>query len=207
VSIYSEVIETRGDYRVRIEADQDAGEPYDDGSAPLLRIEYRSGEYRAEHIQRSSRPTEADGAVEAAVSRWGGLSRDDWRLVEKFMRAYLGTTVIQTWYSGDYWYVAYDTGEWREYAGQTEAVAGPNWQSVLAGFDLMAEWKSYVEGDVWGYIVEKRVTWATGDDDYDDRETWEDAPDDSSCWGLYGHEYAEQAAREALDEHAPEVKA
>jgi len=111
---YSEVLETSNDgrFRVRLVLDEFADEPYDDGASPLLRLEYRHG-YRAEHVMTGSRPADADGCVEAAAERWG----TDFELLEKYLRAYHGATKVETWHSGDYWYVTYDPAAWREWAG------------------------------------------------------------------------------------------
>jgi hypothetical protein len=183
---YSEVLETSNDgrFRVRLVLDEFADEPYDDGASPLLRLEYRHG-YRAEHVMTGSRPADADGCVEAAAERWG----TDFELLEKYLRAYHGATKVETWHSGDYWYVTYDPAAWREWAGAPEGSAD------------MSEYRAWCEGDVWGYVVDKRVTWHTDDPDFEDEDRWEDAGD--SCWGFYGRagangEYLEQTAREAL---------
>lgn len=70
------------------------------------------------------------------------------------------------------------------------------------------EYNRWADGDVWGYVVQERVTWAKIPDDgteyrpgdmhpmTETRETWEDT--DESCFGFIGYEYAEQEAREAL---------
>jgi hypothetical protein len=44
---------------------------------------------------------------------------------------------------------------------------------------------TYLRGDVWGYIIE------------DDAGNYID-----SCWGMYGHEYAEEEAKLAMKENA-----
>jgi hypothetical protein len=59
------------------------------------------------------------------------------------------------------------------------------------------EWRAYVEGDVWGYVVERKVDLSMTDCDV--IESWEEV---DSCWGFYGEEWAEQAAVEALDDEA-----
>jgi hypothetical protein len=178
---YSETIETSGNYRVQLVIDEAAGEPYDDGGAPIMRLEYQGGYWHAEHVDSGGRPHDGDGRIEEAAQRWG----TDFDLLEKYLRAYHGTTKLQTWHSGDYWYLAYDTAPWRDYTGARA--------DLIAGEDLMAEYRAYAEGDVWGYVVERQVTWHA--DDYDDRDSWEPV---DSCWGFYGHDYARQSALEAL---------
>jgi len=105
-------------------------------------------------------------------------------------------TRIVTWSSGDYTYVTYDDAAWREWAGAPEGSAN------------MSEYRAYAEGDVWGWVVEKRVTWHADDPDCGDRETWEHV---DSCWGYYGRngangEYLEQCARDALADAAQDSK-
>lgn len=46
---------------------------------------------------------------------------------------------------------------------------------------IIAEWNQYLSGDVWGYIIEE-----------------DDGTQVDSCWGIYGHEEAVQAGREAM---------
>jgi hypothetical protein len=195
---YSEVLETSGDgrFRVQLVADECADEPYDDGASPLLRLDQSSYGVKAEHVMATGRPLDADSYVENAAMCWGPPNRDSWRLFEKYLRAYFGVTVIETWYSGDYWYVTYDPAAWREWSGAPE------------GSVSMSEYRAYCEGDVWGFVVEQNVTWTT-DDDYPDMATWEHV---DSCFGFYGRDgangdYLESTAREALADAVAENNA
>jgi hypothetical protein len=184
---YGETLETSEDgrYRVRLIQDDCPDEPYDDGASPLMRLDNGHYGWRAEHITGgTSRPTDADSYVEAAAERWGS----DFGWLEKYLRAYHGVTMVKTWHSGSYWYITYDPAAWRAWCGAPEGSAD------------MSEYRAYCEGDVWGYVVEKRVTWHTDDPDYEDEDRWEDV---DSCWGFYGShgangEYLESTAKEAL---------
>jgi hypothetical protein len=194
VSEYSEVIETRGDYRVRIEIDPGPSEPEGDCEAPLLRVEIGSAS------SVDSRAKFADDRVRAAFGYWCRRPGDEgWRFFVKYVCAFFGATSVQSWLSeNENYYVAWDTPEYREYSGAP---------ADLSDADLVgAEWKAYTNGDVWDVVVEKRVTWTT-DDEYDDRDTWEDAGELAASGGYYGRDWAEQAAREHLDEWAPGVPA
>jgi hypothetical protein len=184
MSQYSEVIETRGGYRVRIVADQAPYAPEADCESPLMRIERGSLEFRRDTYG-------TDTAVKAAFDRWTSRPGDDgWKLFEKYLRAYLGVKVIQVWRSEDVTYVGYDCPEWREYVGLAA-------DEDISGQDLIgSDWKAYVDGDCWSAVTEKRVTWTTDDSDYENRDAWEVTGDSQN--GLYGREYAEEAAREAL---------
>jgi len=184
----SETLETSPDgrFRVRLIRDEYAAEPYDDGQSPLLQLEYR-GSWRATHVMATGRPLDDDARIEEAAERWGYGTNA--ALLEKYLRAYYGVTAIESWHSGDYWYVTYDPARWREHVGAD------------AGSVDLSEYRAWCEGDVWGYVVEKRVTWHTDDPGYEDETRWE-ATDDS-CWGFYGSDgpngaYLEQTARDAL---------
>ncbi len=191
---YSEILKTSDDgrYRVRLIADEDAPEPYDDGQSPLLRLDYHDyNGWRAEHVIATGRPLDDDARIQEAAERWG-YGRNS-ALFEKYLRAYYGTREIVSWHSGSYQYVTYDTAKWRTYIGVTEEVmaAHPDRHYVN-----MNEYRSWCEGDCWGYVVEKRVTWHTDDPDYADEARWEGT--DDSCWEYYGRDYAEEEARQAL---------
>lgn len=183
---YSEILETSEDgrFRVRLVLDECPHEPYDDSHSPLLRIDH----HWAEHIQIGGRPTNSDDQIEDAISYWHTCPADsNWPLFERYLRAFHGVTEVETWHSGSYWYVTYDSAAWRKYVGAPKGSAD------------MSEYRAWCEGDVWGWVVEKNVTWHA-DDGRDDMTTWEHG---DSCWGYYGSngangEYLRSCAREAL---------
>jgi hypothetical protein len=182
---YSETLETSddGQYRVQLIADEYADEPYDDGQSPLLRLETTGYGVRAEHVMATGRPVDDDARIEEAAQHWATTPADsDWPKFEKYLRAYYGVTVIETWNSGSYWYVTYDPARWREYAG------------APAGSVDMSEYRAWCEGDVWGYAVERNVTWHRDDDPDTAMHTWET---EDSCAGFYGRDYAEEEALRA----------
>lgn len=65
------------------------------------------------------------------------------------------------------------------------------------------EYRSWAEGDVWGYIVEERQLWHRHLKEdpslppVDQRYEW--VRTDDSCWGIIGYKWAEQEALNALD--------
>jgi hypothetical protein len=188
---YEETLRTSddGQWRVRLIADESPPEPYDDGQSPLLRIEYTSRGWIPEHVMATGRPADDDARIESAASQWGyGWNRG---LFEKYLRAYYGTREIVAWHSGDCWYITYDTARWRSYIGFEPGAETPH---PLVNMD---EWRAYCEGDCWGYIVERRVTWYRDGDPATTRTTWEEV-EDGSCWGFYG-DYGREAALEAYE--------
>lgn len=186
------VLETRGDYRVLLRQDPYPDEPYDDGQSPILRINRTRWAWDAAHVMVGGRPTDDDSRIEEAAARWA----HDLNLLEKYLRAYHGTTVFKQYgpnQATDYTYVTYDTERWREYVWPAElGYPVPDGAGVN-----MDEYQAWLEGDVYFYQVQKRVTWHTDDDDYDDETRWEDVPD-GTVGGFYGYEYAKQEALDAL---------
>ena len=55
------------------------------------------------------------------------------------------------------------------------------------------EYRSWVGGDVWAYVIQRAVAWKRVDGTGDELTTWEIV---DSCGGFYGHAYAKKAAEE-----------
>lgn len=198
---YSEVLETRGGYRVRLALDEDAQEPDDDGQSPLLRIDPGRLCTVTAHVSPGSRPHDLDERVEQAAAHLFDTYRQAkaQEILGRWLRAYLGVTATEWYWSDSYWYVTYDSADWRAWAGAPE------------GSVDMSDYRAWVNGEVYGYVIEKQITWravnpVTDDPayaEYPDRVTWEEIEDGGSSWGYYGHEWAEQAAREAFEAELP----
>lgn len=183
-----DVIEETESLRVRLVPDISPDEPYDDGGSPLIRIDYRStwDTYRAEQVTGITSYRAHDALVSAAA-RW----HREPELFERYARIFHGVTKVETWHSGEAWYLACDPADWRELMGLTDEylVAHPD----VVTTD-MTEWRAYCEGDVWGYVLEERAHWVREGTD-EERNTWEQV---DSCFGFYGYDYALESAREAM---------
>jgi hypothetical protein len=57
------------------------------------------------------------------------------------------------------------------------------------------EYQAWAEGDVYFYVVEKAVGWKREDGEPGDMTTWQE---EESCGSLIGHDWAVQAAKDAL---------
>lgn len=186
-----EVIMRRNDMRLRLVRDDFPAEPYHDGQSPILRLYPLGGVgWRADYIDSiGGYPPAAIDDIAAAGSRWGR----DRELFERYLRMFHGTTAVQ-WYDGrcgggDYVYVTFDTADWRQHHGIADG--------QIDVID-MSEWQAYCEGDVYGYIIEEHAAWQGTDSAgavIDTMQTWETV---DSCWGFYGFDHAEQAARQAV---------
>lgn len=170
------------EYRVRLVPDTDAEQPYDDGAWPILRKEpiRGSGTY-VEAFNKQGEPY-----VDAfARLKEGGYPTE---VFERYLRIFHGVNHFHTYgpnRATDYTYMAFDPTVWRQ-------------DNIAEDHDLsqekpLAEVEAWVEGDVWGWVSERRAN-SSGIADEDD---WEE---ESSCYGLYGRDYAEEAAQEELND-------
>jgi hypothetical protein len=182
-----DVVATRGeDLRVRLELDNTPEPPYDEGSAPILRLDGRN------HVDQVTETTNylVHPRIMVAAQTW---NFDD-NLFIRYLRAFHGVTRTEYYASGRDRYFSFDPADWRERVGCPDPAEHPDVNPAD-----MSEWEAYVEGDVYGWVVERRVTWRREDDPTVTRDEWVEV---ESCWGFYGREYAEEAAREALEETA-----
>lgn len=201
-----DIIEERDGFRVRLQRDTDAEQPYDDGACPILQI---TCDYYG-HGEAAAFNTQANG-FEVAYNRFVQFKspRDGMEIFKRYLRIFHGTKSFGTYHlrhTGEYGYVAFDTKAWLEEIGVTEE--NPDIEPVDRASGSLDEVKAWVEGDAWGWIVEKKVRFyrvyvdeegiELSDDGYIEAETEEDWAEVDSCWGFYGREYAEQAAKEAL---------
>lgn len=177
----SEVLKQQDGYRVRLELDESPEQPYDDGQSPILLMTYRNG-WHAEHVDPGThRPRDCDADIQRAAEHFGS----DFDRLEYYLRAFHGVTKVEQFDTRDNdHYFSYDDKAWRDKVGAPEGSAS------------LEEWQAYVEGDVYGYVIEKRVNWTADADEFDDRESWESV---ESCWGFYGEKYATEEATEAFD--------
>lgn len=170
-----------GTLRAVIVADHYAEAPYDDGGSPILRMYYDYG-WRAKHVDGvSSFVPSGIGNIIKAAERW---ARDDSDLFERYLRIFHGMTSVRYHFDrdGDEW-VTFDTAEWRECVGAPEGAAD------------MTEYIAWLNGECYGYAVERKVTWHA--DGFGERESWETI---DSCFGFYGWtDYLRVEARGAYE--------
>ena len=192
------VTTTKGTFRVRLEQDQDAESPRSYDNLGTMVLAHR----------RYSLPREGDltSEIDDAFERGG------YRLASRYLTATKQALVVLPVYG-------YDHGQLVLQAGDPQGQFSDPWDSGLAGLIYITpeavkenwtetpdadhltaalkaeveEYNSWATGDVYGYIVEKLVPEC---DHCGCEERWEET--DDSCWGLIGYEYAQEAAREAL---------
>jgi hypothetical protein len=178
--MYSEVLESTDDMRVKVVLDEGPEEP--DNYSPLLRQDHRRGcfdNHIVQHVGWSDGYPCSD-RIEEAARRWGV----DSLLFAKYLRAYHGVTQMVRYANSDWVYVTFDDASWRQ-VNDLEIGASVN----------LDDYRAWCEGDVYGYVIEKKVLWkpvnvpADGDVTI---TTWEEV---SSLWGIYGYEYAVAEAK------------
>lgn len=178
------------EYRVSIVPDQDAQEPYDDGQWPILRLERHRGQGTYVEPFNDAAKGFEDKFAALMVRSTGRLAPAE--LFERYLRIFHGVSQFRTYgpnQGTDYTYMAFDTKAWRESVGWTDERGGI---AVMAEEKPLAEIQAYVEGDVWGWISEKR--W-NPDEDQEDDEGWEAI---ESVWGYYGKSHATAEAESNL---------
>ena len=104
------------------------------------------------------------------------------------------------WDSGPVGFI-FDTEAARTHAGMDHPTVQQVTEYLTAEVN---EYNQYLTNDVWGVVVERKVTWQrTGQPDTT-MDTWEDI---DSFYGLYGSEYAATEAASQFDYYTAEVAA
>jgi hypothetical protein len=196
---YSEVVTTSedGKFRVKIVQDQDAQMPDWYGMVPVMQID--TGYYGS--VKATAFNEHAQPYVDAfnRLSDLGNGNGYSYEVFERYMRIFHGTVAVDSYNVGvirEYGYVAFDTAAWREEMGCSEE----QMKEEERKGDLLHDIQAWAEGDVWGIVIEKLVSWSTEDEDFDDFNDWEEVRDES-VWGYYGQEYAEESAKEMLESY------
>lgn len=174
-----DVIDTAGPYRVRLELDTDAPNPRRDYDHLCNVITPTQSRYL---------PIDDDGGPLQYGWNYYRVRPDSEELFVRWARMRHGVTVVvdrPTEGAWALWYLMPDKA--------AESSAPPE-QVIKAE---IAEYTAWASDEVYGYIIEKSVTWkAEGeheDEIPDEMTTWEQV---DSCWGYYGRDDAEQTARE-----------
>lgn len=170
------------EYRVGLRRDDEPQEPYDDGGWPILQVEYKHYDYVATAFNKQAEPY---------VDKFNELFERlrELRTWERFAKIFLGSKHVHEYgfnRGTDYSYIAFDTPEWRENVGAPED---------LSKEKPLAEIQAWIEGEVYGWIVQTRYN------PDEELAPWEDWETQDSCYGFYGSEWAKEAALEALKEY------
>lgn len=184
-----ETIELGANLRVRIEQDTDVEAPEDD----IFQITYRaSSRYTlgTESVSDSRKEEIERGLADGSLIGW-----------PVFAYVHSGATIRMA--ESNPFHCQWDSGQSGIVYAKREDII-KEWgkkrltkkvieraQAYAKG--VVDQFASYLEGDVYGYIVERTRT--NADEDVLVEETLD------SCWGFYGRDYAIQEARSAGEAH------
>jgi len=181
----TEILESAGQYRLRLEIDQWSQSPRTDHDNLCHVITVPGSRYI---------DVDADGGL--LQDGWGRIKeRAD--AVEVFTRwacTFHGAVIaVHTPAQGadSIWYLLPD--------GIAE-VTDP--QEYIRG--EISEYRHWADGEVYGYTIEKSVTWKRADNQDGEMRTWEPL---ESCWGYIGHQWAVEAATAEFALYKAEVEA
>jgi hypothetical protein len=171
-------------WRARLVHDEDAGEPDGDALAPALLVTARGRPRFATGVYVPERA----GQIVAAWTRL-----DDRDRFGRYLRICHGVTAVAVATSADLDVVVFDTADFRRHVGITTRPADLSGEA--------AEWQAWLDGDVYGVVVERRhngtTTW--DDDTVTATSAWREV---DAVWGVFGHEYAHEYAVDLLHDHA-----
>jgi hypothetical protein len=183
-------IEENDNYRVRLAHDDSGEKPYDEGAVPILSRPFRSYGERWEAVN-----DQADGLTGLLNALGERFNEDE---IERFLKIFVGAYSVRWDSSDNCRYLAFDTPEWREKVGLTDeylATAKLDREKLAEG--SLTEILAWANGEVYGYILERKVTGRKVYDgqDINDAEPFEEWQEVESCWGFYGWDYAEEEAK------------
>lgn len=190
---YLDIIEENDDYRVRLEHDDSGEKPYDEGAVPILSREFRGYGSRWEAVN-----DQAEGLTGLLNALEERFEEED---IERFIRIFLGAYSVKWDSSDNCRYLAFDTAEWREKVGITDEWLNRESDMKMDPSELasgsLEEVIAWANGEVYGYILERKVTGRKVYDgeDINDAEPFEEWQEVESCWGFYGRDYAEEEAK------------
>jgi hypothetical protein len=186
-----EIIETVGNHRVSLLADDSPSAPDHDGQGYVIRANLHCG--RALTVHADSSDAEPDFDLNHLARRYG----NDYQMVERYLRIFHDVVsfdytswdrdmmfFVVTRQQAEAWGCLLE--DWHKLAGQAEEV-----------------WAYYGAGETYGYVVETLETWTRNSDGFE-MESWAEV---DSCWGLYGWDDAESQARDALKWRVEQVAA
>ena len=188
-----EVAEERDSQRIILVRDSDMSGELDPRDADHLGVmwcgnhaRYLLGDATQSHIPEYKE-------VDAAFEHYCIAGRGGWRELQRYLRMVIGATVVKPLWLTDHSGLSISTS------------GGPGWDAGLLGviFDTprtrkdtgvpldrveellnseVEEYNSYLMGDVWAVITQRKCIGCDG---------W---IDEDHVWGIIGHEYAQEAA-------------
>lgn len=156
-------------WRYRILYDEEYFQPWGDALAPALLVERGRYARFADDVYQPKHANE----IFAAWRHFGDLA-----MFERYLRIMHATTAVERVDSHDMTVITFDTNDFRAHAGITGV-------TDLSG--EAAEWRAWLDGEVFGVQIEQRT--GSGPGDWAVRD---------EIWGLYSWDYAISEATRML---------
>lgn len=198
-----DIVKENDNFRARLEYDESGEKPYDEGATPILSREFRSYGSRFEAVN-----DQADGFESLIGEVYNACPNNDpEEFVTRFLRIFVGSYSVEWDSSDNCRYVAFDTPEWREKVGLTDEYLDKVGTDVLDRSKLaegsLSEILAWANGEVFGFIVEKRTKgWVVFEDEDREDEAFQRWEEVDACWGFFGRESAVEAAVESFDHYS-----
>lgn len=203
-----DVIDEYQDWRLVLIHDPGAEKPYNEGSTPLVQFQV-SWRGPLTDIDQVSGTTDyvLPESILDAFQHFGCEEDADREKFERYLRIFHGMRSI-VWLRNNpvaaYDYVTFDTQDWRDKAGLTDEYLAQHPDVEGDGFANLDEFQAWLEGDVYGYRIERKQRWLPVNDENEivsflsttEMTTWEE---EDACFGFYGHDVALDAAGEAFN--------
>ncbi len=199
---YLDIVKENDSYRVRLEYDDSGEKPYDEGAVPILSREFGRYSNRWEAVNEQGKD------FESIISELYNRFDNEEEVIERFLKIFHGAYSVEWSSSQDNRYLAFDTAAWREHVGLSDEWLDRDSdikqdRSKLAVGSL-SEIMAWANGEVYGWIVERKLATYTTYKDPTTGETVRETESEDweimdSCWGFYGDEYAREAATEEFD--------
>lgn len=197
-----DIIKESDNLRVSLVHDESGEKPYDESATPILSREFRGYNSRFEAVNEAGEDF-AD-TLNEILHRFD----DPETVIERYLRIFHGAYSV-LWDSSEYnRYVSFDTAAWRETHGLTDEYMDRVEldRSKLAEGSL-SEMMSWANGEVYGYILERRVLTftvytdpVTGDEIR--QSTGHEWHEVESCYGFFGYDYAKSEAEGEFDNYS-----
>ncbi len=186
--------------RVSVVQDEMSEQPDHDGQPYVLSIDYTGSGWRADVLHSDygkARKAEANylaSAISAANEHYCQDDRSDW-LVERYLRMFHDVAAYDYLSTRDGTLLFVLTNE---QVAEFGLVDGDTADTHLRR--CMEPWQRYLDGEVYGWQIEKLVTWVADDASFPTVQRWEHV---ESCYGYYdGLGDVEEQALEAFDQES-----
>lgn len=196
MSAPDDVVAVRGDYRARVVYDECPVQPDGDFFGAVYDLDGGRGIATLLGACYAGHGADLSDAIRAAWMRW----QDD-DMLARYLGMFYDVAGVSFADRRDWKLVAVVTAEdLRHCWGYADADAyTAQTGEVNPAEGCLREWVAWVDGDVWGAVIEHRETYANVNDPESRHDHWEEV---WSMWGYYGSDDVVGAVLDELGEYA-----